>query len=57
MNKYGTISEESRSDYDHAKKAEYYDEQGYSLADETNKHLLSVPRPIQEMIKQPKQHD
>jgi cell division protein FtsI/penicillin-binding protein 2 len=57
MNKYGAISEETRSDYDYAKKAEYYDEQGYTLADETNKYLLSAPRPIQEISKEIKKHD
>ena len=52
MEKNGMLTEKSMSDYDHAKKAEYYDMEGFMVADENNKHKLnkpaSVTKPIEE---------
>jgi hypothetical protein len=48
MNKYGVVTENSRSDFDNSKKAEYYDEDGFNIADEKNKHLLETPKKIEQ---------
>lgn len=40
------LTETSESDYDRTKKAEYYDADGFYVADEANKHKLSKPEPI-----------
>ena len=39
------LTAESRNDFN-TKKAEYYDEDGFSVADEQNKHRLNNPKPI-----------
>ena len=46
MTKYGILREDSKSDFDSTKKAEYYDEIGLFVADEANKHLLHKPKKI-----------
>jgi hypothetical protein len=46
MEKNGMLTENSLSDYDSAKKAEYYDAEGYGVADEANKNKLAKPEPI-----------
>ena len=43
------ITEESRSDFDTEKKAAYYDQEGYELADEQNKHKLKTPKAISDL--------
>jgi|LauGreDrversion4_2_1035121.scaffolds.fasta_scaffold427289_2 hypothetical protein len=43
MEKNGMLTEKSISDYDNTKKAEYYDAEGFEVADEKNKHKLSKP--------------
>ena len=40
------LTKNSQSDYDSTKKAEYYDADGYSVADEANKNKLTRPEPI-----------
>lgn len=40
------LSTESRSDFDHTKKAEFYDEDGYEIADAENKESLKNPKPL-----------
>ena len=46
MEKNGMLTNKSQSDYDSTKKAEYYDAQGYTVADEANKSRLTRPEPI-----------
>ena len=43
------ITEKSRSDFDAEKKAAYYDQEGYELADEQNKHMLKKPKPVSDL--------
>jgi hypothetical protein len=43
MEKNGMLTEKSLSDYDNTKKAEYYDAEGFTVADENNKHKLNKP--------------
>jgi hypothetical protein len=49
MNKYGMLNEKSRSDFDSTKKAEFYDEEGFQVADAENKHLLKTPKKIEHL--------
>lgn len=49
MEKNGMLSEESTSDFDGTKKAEYYDADGYGVADEANKEKLSNPKPVADL--------
>jgi hypothetical protein len=46
MEKNGMLTEKSLSDYDCAKKAEYYDAEGFTVADEKNKHKLNKPEAL-----------
>ena len=46
MEKYGEVTENSISDYDNTKKAEFYDEEGFGIADAANKDKLAKPAPI-----------
>jgi hypothetical protein len=48
MNKYGMLTTESKSDFDGTKKAEYYDESGFMVADQENKNLLAAPKKIEQ---------
>ena len=40
------LNTESRSDFDHTKKAEFYDEDGYEIADAENKESLKNTKPL-----------
>jgi hypothetical protein len=44
--KNGMLTEKSQSDFDNTKKAEYYDNEGFLVADEANKDKLNSPQPI-----------
>ena len=57
MNKYGELTEDSFSDFDSEKKAEYYDADGYGVADEANKDKLHTPVRISELKKQKEKQD
>ena len=46
MEKNGMLTDQSQSDYNNTKKAEYYDLEGYMVADEENKHKLNKPERI-----------
>jgi hypothetical protein len=46
MEKNGMLTDKSISDYDTTKKAEYYDAEGFNVADEKNKHKLNKPEPV-----------
>jgi len=52
MTKYGVVTTGSVSDYDNTKKAEYYDADGFSIADKKNVDKLKKPRKITETPKQ-----
>jgi hypothetical protein len=49
MIKYGILTEKSQSDFNSQKKAEYYDAQGFEVADENTKHLLTSPKPVADL--------
>lgn len=40
------LTDKSVSDYDSTKKAEYYDAEGFTVADEQYKHKLNKPEPL-----------
>lgn len=46
MEKNGMLTDKSLSDYDNTKKAEYYDAEGFNVADEQNKYKLNKPEPL-----------
>lgn len=48
--KYGNLTEDSKSDFDRTKKAEYVDAHENKVADKENKHKLKNPRPIKEFL-------
>lgn len=50
MNKYGALTSESKSDFDSTKKAEFYDEDGFEIADAENKQNLKNPQPLQNLF-------
>ena len=52
MEKNGMLTDKSQSDYDKTKKAAYYDLDGYEVADEDNRHLLSKPAVIENLSKE-----
>ena len=43
MIKYGIVDTDSHSDFDLAKKAEFYDAEGLNIADAANKDKLKKP--------------
>lgn len=43
------LSDKSISDFDSTKKAEYYDLDGYMVADEKHKDKLNQPEPIEKL--------
>ena len=43
MTKYGEVTTDSVSDFDHTKKAEYYDAAGFAVADKNNVDKLKQP--------------
>ncbi|MEI6702598.1 MAG: hypothetical protein WCL71_03560 [Deltaproteobacteria bacterium] len=49
MTKHGMLTEESQSDFDNTKKAEYYDAEGFGVADAENKDKLKAPRSVQDL--------
>lgn len=49
MEKNGMLSSESQSDFDSTKKAEYYDLEGFCVADENNKEKLKKAERIDEL--------
>jgi hypothetical protein len=49
MEKNGMLSEKSKSDYDNTKKAEYYDAEGFGVADEAHKDKLNKPEPVKNL--------
>lgn len=42
------LTEKSISDFDHTKKAEYYDKNGFYVADKANKEKLNTPVKIKD---------
>ena len=46
--KHGMLTEESQSDFDTTKKASYFDEEGFGVADEDNKDKLKKPAKIKD---------
>lgn len=40
------LTSKSLSDFDNSKKAEFYDEDGFEVADEQNKDKLKTPKTI-----------
>ena len=43
------LSEKSKSDFNNTKKAEYYDAEGFEVADAENKHKLKNPQRVEEL--------
>lgn len=43
------VTEKSQSDFDNTKKAEYYDKEGFSVADKANKEKLKQPASLKEL--------
>jgi hypothetical protein len=52
MEKNGMLTEKSQSDFDTTKKAEYYDKQGFAVADKDNKHRLKEAAKVEETQKE-----
>lgn len=48
MEKNGMVTEDSMSDFDLTKKAVYYDEEGFGISDEANKHKLAKPQKLKD---------
>jgi len=44
------VTVESRSDFDSTKKAEYYDAEGFEIADKAHKEKLKNPKKIKEFF-------
>jgi hypothetical protein len=51
MEKNGMLTESSRNDFN-SKKAEYFDEEGYGVADADNKDKLKKPEPIKKLTQE-----
>lgn len=49
MEKNGMLTEKSLSDFDNTKKASWYDEHDFLVADEKNKEKLKNPKPIENL--------
>lgn len=49
MEKNGMLSDKSQSDFDHTKKAEWFDAEGFCVADKENKDKLKDPQPIEKL--------
>ena len=43
------LTDKSISDYDNTKKAEWFDEEGYTVADSANKDKLKSPKNIKDL--------
>lgn len=50
MEKNGMLTEKSLSDFNTTKKAEYFDADGFAVADKENKQKLANPKPIKEIL-------
>ena len=48
MEKNGMLSDKSLSDFDKTKRAEWYDEEDFYVADEANKKKLKKPKRIKQ---------
>ncbi len=46
------LSEKSSSDFDNTKKAEWYDAEGFNVADSANKDKLKSPKSVKELNKE-----
>ncbi len=46
MEKNGMLTDKSLSDFNNSKKAEYYDADGFEVADKENKDKLKNPKPV-----------
>ena len=55
MEKNGMLSEKSKSDFDNTKKAEYFDVEGFAVADAENKHKLNKPEEISKLQEKSKE--
>jgi len=55
MEKHGMLTEKSKSDFDNTKKAEWYDADGFSVADSANKDKLKAPEPIKNLNQEEKE--
>ena len=55
MEKNGMLTEDSVSDYNNTKKAEFYDREGFSVADRDNVSKLKDPAPIKELLPEEKE--
>ena len=44
------LTDKSVSDFDSTKKAEYYDAEGFDVADTANKEKLQKPTPLEELL-------
>jgi hypothetical protein len=49
MEKNGMLTDKSQSDFDNTKKAEYYDAEGFGVADEKNKEKLKKPVSVKDL--------
>ena len=49
MIKHGMVTEDSHSDFDLSKKAEYYDAEGFGVADKKNVDKLKKPVKISDV--------
>lgn len=52
MEKNGMLTSKSKSDFDNTKKAEYYDKEGFNVADEQTKHMLKSPARVENLNKE-----
>ena len=43
------LTERSQSDFDNTKKAEYFDKEGFFVADENNKNRLKSPEKLENL--------
>lgn len=49
MEKNGMVTDKSQSDFDNTKKAEYFDKEGFAVADESNKDKLKQPVSLKDL--------
>jgi hypothetical protein len=49
MEKNGMLTDKSLSDFDNTKKAEWYDKDGFLVADDKNKEKLKNPQAIENL--------
>lgn len=51
LTKYGDFRDDSRSDFDMSKKAEFVDDKGFHVADRENKEQLAKPISVRDIKK------